>query len=246
MFSPVVTDYWHATFGGTRILSRSESFTVAVDPGLSEDRRVMMLTASGDGMVSAVLTPSLADALGLPDPSDCAHPLTESGFRRALTEAGVALHGADHVFYFSEAGRQALLEQSPHEHVRRLTQADAAIFSEFESSASEQDLDDAYVELDHWAVFGAFKQNRLVTAASMYPWGNARLADIGVLTLPPFRGQGNGRSVVRASSRYAVQQGYEPQYRCQLDNEASIALARASGFTHFGTWQVVSSDSSGS
>ena len=244
MFSPVVTDFWHATFAGTRILSPSEAFTVAVDPGLSEDRRIMMLTTSDDGVVRAVLTPSAADALGLAEPQDPTRPLTESDFRRALTDAGVCLHGADNVFYFAEDDRQALLDENPHDHVRQLTQADAATFAEFQSSAPEQDLDDAYVELDHWAVFGAFAQDRLVTAASMYPWANARLADIGVLTLPPFRGRGHARAVVRASSRHAAQQGYEPQYRCQLDNEASVALAKASGFTHFGTWEVVSAESS--
>lgn len=240
MFPPVVTDFWDSTFSGVRILSRGASFAVAVDPGLAGNRRVMLLATSGDGMVRAVLTPSVADALGLSDSPDPSRPLTESDFRRALAEAGVALHGADYVFYFSASDLRALVQENPQAHVRQLTAADAAIFAEFESSASHQDLDDAYVELSHWAVFGAFEQNRLVTAASMYPWGNARLADIGVLTLPEFRGRGHGRAVVRASARYAAQQGYEPQYRCQLDNEASIALAKASGFTHFGTWEVVS------
>lgn len=245
MFSPVATDYWHATFRGARILSRGESFTVAVDPGLREERRVMMLATPGDGMAGAVLTPSVADTLGLAEPPGPSRPLTQADFRRALAEAGVSLHGADHVFYFTEADRQALLEESPHEHVRRLAQDDAATFAAFEASASEQDLDDAYVELDHWAVFGALAHNRLVTAASAYPWEGARLADIGVLTLPSFRGQGHGRAVVRALAQYAAQQGYEPQYRCQLDNAASIALAKAAGFTHFGTWEVISADSSG-
>ena len=244
MFSPVVTDFWRTTFSGARTLSRGEDFTVAVDPGLSEDRRIMMLTTTGDGKVRAVLTPVVADALGLAEPQDPTRPLTEADFRRALADAGVSLHGADNVFYLSDGDRQAVLDEKPHDHVRQLTQADAAMFADFQSSASEQDLDDAYVELDHWAVFGAFAPNRLVTAASMYPWANARLADIGVLTLPPFRGQGHARAVVRASSRYAAQQGYEPQYRCQLDNEASVALAKASGFTHFGTWEVVSAESS--
>jgi hypothetical protein len=31
---------------------------------------------------------------------------------------------------------------------------DEAVFAEFQAQASEQDLDDAWVELDHWAVFG--------------------------------------------------------------------------------------------
>jgi RimJ/RimL family protein N-acetyltransferase len=153
------------------------------------------------------------------------------------------MHPADSMFYFSRTDLDALLSGDPHPAVRRLTDADAELFAQFQSSAPEQDLDDAYIELDHWAVFGAFAQDRLVTAASMYPWGKARIADLGVLTLPSFRRRGHARAVVRDMSKYAAQEGYEPQYRCQLDNHASLAVAKAAGLTHFGTWEVVSPDS---
>lgn len=71
-----------------------------------------------------------------------------------------------------------------------------------------------------------------------YPWeDNAQIADLGVLTLTPFRGKGHARKVVRSISKYARDQGYEPQYRCQLDNLASTALAKAAGLTLFGKWE---------
>ena len=38
---------------------------------------------------------------------------------------------------------------------------DRAAFAVFQASASEPDLDGAYVELDHWAVYGAFDHDRL-------------------------------------------------------------------------------------
>jgi predicted GNAT family acetyltransferase len=79
-----------------------------------------------------------------------------------------------------------------------------------------------------------------VSAASAYPWGGALLADLGVLTLQPFRGRGHARRVVRSISRHALDRGYEPQYRCQLDNQASVALARGAGLAMFGKWEVVS------
>jgi RimJ/RimL family protein N-acetyltransferase len=238
MFPLVVEDFWSTTFTGAAVLSRSETFVLAVNADLSEDRRLMLLTTP-DGMTRAVLTPSVREALKLtPD-------LSESDFRRALADAGLALHGADRLFYFSQTDLEALLHESPHDDdVRQLTDDDAAIFAEFETSAPPQDLDDAYVELDHWAVFGGFAERRLVSAASMYPWGGARLADVGILTLPPFRGRGHARAVVRAICRYAAQQGYQPQYRCQLDNQASAALAKAAGLTPFGTWEVVSAATS--
>nr|WP_237387833.1 hypothetical protein [Xenorhabdus sp. Sc-CR9] len=99
------------------------------------------------------------------------------------------------------------------------------------------------MELDHWAVFGSFDRDRLVCSASMYPWDNAKIADLGVLTLAPFRCKGHARKVVRTISKFAHSQGYEPQYRCQLDNAASSALAKATGLTLFGKWELVSPDS---
>lgn len=78
--------------------------------------------------------------------------------------------------------------------------------------------------------------------ASMYPWNDAPLADLGVLTLPPYRGQGHARRVVRAISRHALARQYEPQYRCQLDSHASVAAVESAGLTRFGTWDVVSPD----
>lgn len=76
----------------------------------------------------------------------------------------------------------------------------------------------------------------------MYPWRETRLADLGVITLPAFRGRGLATRTVRAISAQAIADGYEPQYRCQLDNAASIALAAAAGFARFGEWDVMTSD----
>ncbi|MFL1673209.1 GNAT family N-acetyltransferase [Paenibacillus dendritiformis] len=239
LFSQTITDFWQAQFLSGDVLYSDEVFTVAINPDLDEDSRVMVLETA-DGRVMAVLTPALADKVGLYQRQD----LSEATFRRKLNEAGVKLHGADYLFYFSEDDKNVLLQENLEGDLRRLTEQDDADFSEFQSSASEQDLDDAYVELDHWAAFGSFEQNRLVCAASMYPWeDNAQIADLGVLTLTPFRGKGHARKVVRSISKYACDQGYEPQYRCQLDNLASTALAKAAGLTLFGKWDVVSPDS---
>lgn len=220
------------------ILYSDKVFTITINPDLDEDRRIMVLEAI-DGRVMVVLTPALAKKTALNKKQD----LSEKTFRQKLNEAGVSLHGADYLFYFSEANKNVVLQENLEGELRRLTEQDHAIFSNFQSSASEQDLDDSYVELDHWAVFGSFEQNRLVSAASMYPWENAEIADLGVLTLTSFRGKGHARKVVRAISKYAYGQGYEPQYRCQLDNLASVSLAKAAGLTLYGKWDVVSPDS---
>jgi len=239
LFSQTITDYWREQFLNGDVLYSDAVLTVAINPNLNEDSRVMVLETT-DGRVMAVLTPAMADKVGLNQRED----LSEEIFRRKLKEAGVTLHGADYLFYFSEADKNVLLQENLEGDLRRLTEQDDAVFSEFESSASEQDLDDASVGLDHWTVFGSFEQNRLVCAASMYPWeDDSQIADLGVMTLTPFRGKGHARKVVRSICKYAYDQGYEPQYRCQLDNHASTLLAKASGLTLFGKWDVISHDS---
>ncbi len=233
VFDPAVEDLWMATFLSGDVLSRTANLTVVANPALPAGREAMVLRVSDD-RVYAVLSPILADTLSIGGRSE----LTEATLRQKLLDGKVQLHGADYVFHFTQDSKQALLQEQVPMTVRLLNAADSAIFSRFEASASAQDLDDAYVELDHWAVFGAFEAEHLVCAASMYPWNGQKVADIGVLTLPPHRGKGHARRVVRAISRHAFGQGYEPQYRCQMDNAASVALARSAGLELFGMWEV--------
>jgi RimJ/RimL family protein N-acetyltransferase len=161
-----------------------------------------------------------------------------------LAAANVSLHPADAVFYFSLAAKKDLLSELDQANVRRLTERDRTAFAAFVSAAPAQDLDDAYVEMDHWVVFGAFREERLVCAASMYPWGDSDLGDLGVIALPDYRRQGLSRSVVRAVCRHAYGHGLEPQYRCQLNNTASRALAASAGLTWYGNWETVLTESS--
>ncbi|MFF3065836.1 GNAT family N-acetyltransferase [Oerskovia sp. NPDC057915] len=252
MFSQTITDFWRAPLVGGDVLYRDAVLTVVSNPGLAEDRRVTVLTTrgagssgspadpaapiDGPGVVLVAVTPQVAALLEVAG----RRAVTEASVRRALQDAGITLHEADCVFHLTARAEAELRAEADAPGVRRLTTQDAAAFTAFEESAPEQDLDDAYVELDHWAVFGAFEGERLVAAASTYPWGGSRLADTGVLTLPDARGRGHARRIVRAISRYALSQGYEPQYRCQVDNTASRALAVRAGFTQLGTWEVVS------
>jgi RimJ/RimL family protein N-acetyltransferase len=239
MFSPVIESFWQSQFHAGTAAFDSERLSVHIKPELAEARRLILLERAA-GKLMVALKPALAQQIGL---LSQAQHLTPEGLQRLLQAAGIALHGADHVFHFSEAALPALLAEPQASHIRRLSAADQAVFAEFQSQASEQDLDDAWVELDHWAVFGAFDaQGQLMCAASMYPWDGAPIADVGVLTLPAFRGQAQARRVVRAICRHAAQEGYQTQYRCQLDNAASIALAEAAGLSLYGNWDVIAQD----
>ncbi len=234
VFSSFVTDQWMPTALDAGV---SDLALVVVDPTLPERRSVARLRVEA-GPVLVSLTPARARELALAD----GDRIDDAALGLVLERAGVTLNGADHLFYLTLDAQAALRGEAPSPATRQLTKADAPAFEELTAAAPEADLDEAFVELDHWLVFGTFVGDRLASAVSMYPWDGTRLADLGVITLPEFRGRGLGRTTVRAASSAALSRGYEPQYRCQEDNVASVALARATGFTPFGLWEVVAAE----
>ncbi|KQU83873.1 acetyltransferase [Ensifer sp. Root31] len=237
MFSQSILDFWRDTYSEGDLLFADDAFSVMVNPDLDGDEGGTILETL-DGKVRATIRPELAEKLNF-DPKQ---GWSAGAFRDQVTEAGASFHGADLLFYFSTDELMELSHQTVSSNLRRLTRDDGPLFARFCSGASEEDLDAAYVELDHWVVFGAFEKGELVCAASMYPWMDSKIADLGVLTLVPFRGRGHGRATVRAICKFAVAEGYLPQYRCQLDNQASVAAARAVGLNLFGQWDVILSE----
>ncbi|MGC0421072.1 GNAT family N-acetyltransferase [Embleya sp. AB8] len=238
MYPSTITDFWLSPSPTSRLHYGDDTFRVFTDATLDEDERLSIRTTA-DGTTRVLLTPAVAGTIGLQD----GQPIDEADFRQRLARSGITLNGADNVFYFTDEARETLLGEPDAASIRVLTEADGRAFEQFEEAASEQDRDDAYVELDHWLVYGAFEGERLVCVASMYPWDGAPLADLGVLTLPPYRGRGHAPRLVRAISRAALARGHEPQYRCQLDNHASVAAAESAGLTRFGTWDLIAEDS---
>ena len=226
IFPKPVLDYWHESFAG------HSSSTWAVSEKLNPKRPAMMLEGM-DGSMRTVLRPKLIDRIG----PHAAGAMSIAGIQDQLARGGVSLHDPDYLFYLPA---DTCIAPDRSVAARRLTIEDRAAFEGFQADASEQDRDDAFVEIDHWAVFGCFDGDRLVSAASVCLWENAPIADLGVLTLPNVRGRGFARAVVLMISDFSRRQGYEPQYRCQLDNLASIALAKSCGFALFGKWIVAS------
>ncbi|WP_344069992.1 GNAT family N-acetyltransferase [Microbacterium sediminicola] len=228
-FSQIVTEFW----GIDGVFeAASDECLVVVDPSLREDLSLSLLSVAGGPRIAAV-TPAFAAGLGVSH-STC---IGVDDLRSRVARAGCDFHGADHLFYLPE--REILPSASPAADIRMLSSSDAEAFARLCEEAPEDDLEDAFVELDHWLVCGAFTERGLVSVASMYPWQGSRLADVGVLTLPAHRGQGHARRVVLAIAAEARRRRYEPQYRCQLDNLASVRLAASAGFQRFGAWDVV-------
>lgn len=229
MFSAAVTTVWPI-----EPAEPGEAFSVVIDPFQKPTRSVSLLSLAS-GPRTARLTPERAAELSLSAGDAVGH----DDLIARLEAAGLELNGADHLYFLPVAEQDAVRAEAPAAGIRQLTADDAELWARFVEEAPEDDLDDAYVELDHWLVFGVIVDGRLVAAASMYPWDDSTLADLGVITLPEVRGQGFARATVRAMSAEALRRGFEPQYRCQLDNAASIALAASAGFALYGHWDVV-------
>jgi len=240
-FSAVITDYWATAFSG-KPLHGNDNVTITVKPDLEHDERVAVLRIAGDDRLSIAVSPAIADSLAN-DIAALGNP-TEADIRTMLAARGVALNGPDNVFYLSESAAGDILNDAASTNVRPLTAGDAEVFASFKAAVPEEDWDGAYVELDHWAVFGAFDEHGgLVSIGSMYPWDEEfPLADIGLLTLRAVRGRGHAKTLVREMFRYALNEGYEPQCRCQLDNAASMKLAASANLQLFGQWETVVPD----
>lgn len=233
-FSPIVTEYW---LTDERDSSGNDELRVRVDERLRDDL-VLTLLSVVPGPRIITVKPEAATALSLADGG----VVGADEISARLRAEGFELHGADHLFYLPLQEQQSLLSHPNPASTRRLTSADAAEFERFCADAPADDLDEAFVEIDHWLVYGTFVEGEMVAAASAYSWHDSQLADIGVITLPAFRGRGLAKRVVKAIAKDVLSRGREPQYRCQLENVPSTALATSAGFARFGEWDVVVAD----
>lgn len=232
-FSKIVTTYWQAQTG-TAIALTTDTFQIFIKEDLDEDYEVMLLEFS-DQENWMIMRLELLEQLDKEE----LKALDFTQLKSVLAQRGIELYGADHIFYFSEEEKARAKELEFPSTIRGLTKEDADYFAAFESSATAQDLDDASVELEHWKAYGVFEGDKLVAVASMYPWDEgSQLVDMGVLTLPPYRGKGYAKKLIEFMSQSVLAEGYEPQYRCQLDNTASVGLAKKLNLELFALWNV--------
>lgn len=66
-----------------------------------------------------------------------------------------------------------------------------------------------------------------------------RVADLGVVTAPAYRGRGYAKTVVSAVVEHITRAGGEALYVCRPDNYPSRAVARSVGFVPYGTSLVL-------
>ncbi len=113
---------------------------------------------------------------------------------------------------------------------------DCETLAEFIAAASEDDLDEADLELDNLDPFivGVFDAGKMVAYGSGRPSEiDERFDDIGVLTHADHRGRGLGALAVSEfiSRRVASDSSRRMLYRCTTENAGSNALAASLGFT---------------
>lgn len=117
-----------------------------------------------------------------------------------------------------------------HDKCRQLTEDDSYKFMEFHKACPNKDKEKGMVSLVDPTVYGCYEENKLVSVASLWHWGD-NLSDIGVLTHPDYRGMGYGESVCQS-----VLNGIDRLviWRCDMENEASYELAKKLGFEEIG------------
>ncbi len=228
--STAFTRFWLERFprdaasDGTWLVGLREDLTHAIQT---------ILTLDGRRLVAA--SPAFAASASLVDGAR----LDDDALVEAVAREGARLNGADHIFGFDDNPLPRLMGEENAASIRRLRPADADRFARLTDTGSPSEVDEAYLEVDDWAAFGVFDGDEIVSAASAYPRRDSLLADIGILTRPDHRGRGHARAVARAISEHIVDEGYQPLYRCQVDNLASAATARRSEMTRFALRDVI-------
>ncbi|WP_286070233.1 GNAT family N-acetyltransferase [Stenotrophomonas sp. 57] len=235
-FSSAVVTYWDGLFRYGIPVPTASGFSLVINPHLTTERRAMVLVTP-NGTMRAAVSPCIASTMGITSDSPA---ITLQWLREALHAAGVEMHAPDVIYHVPGTGLSETQGNASAE-VRQLRPEDAVLFDGFMAQISQSDQDDASVEAGHWAAFGAFAESELLAVSSLYPWGGASIADMGVLTMPRARGKGLAASLVRAMIEYASKCGYEAQYRCQFDNVASNRLAASLGLGSYGKWEVACS-----
>jgi hypothetical protein len=114
---------------------------------------------------------------------------------------------------------------------RPLEGSDASALLELFDACQPNEVDDAFVAVDHEIAFGVFEGRRLVAAGSGYRRNG--FMDLGEITHPAYRGRRLAPAIVAALSQQAMGRQITPQYRCDVTNTSSSRVAEVCGFTRF-------------
>ncbi len=230
MFSSTVMNHWLPAAAGD--LTEGEG-VVVIDPALPENRSVSVLEVE-DGPTVVRLSPDRAAHLGH------AHGerIAADEATERITAAGIALNNPDHLFYLPVEEHASVLAETADDTLaasprRTSTRSQLSPPRRPRTTSTKRSSNSTTGSCSARSSRGDWPLRRACSpggARGSPTWASSRFPSTGV-AVSPGDGAGDGAE--------ALEQGYEPQYRCQLDNAPSVALALASGFRRFGEWTVI-------
>lgn len=176
---------------------------------------------------------ALNDLLG--DVAD--QPIDSDEFVRRATAGGATLSGfGNNRVLIGDVDPPVVSMDAAARVLDRNDPDDIATLARFAAAASEDDLDEADLDLDALDPFivGLFDGDTMVAYGSGRPYGDASaFDDIGVLTHPAHRRRGLGAHVVAEfiERRIASDPTRRMLYRCNTENAGSNGVAESLGFT---------------
>lgn len=226
-FSNSILKYWHNQYQHCECIFKSHNTSVFISQNLDKNYQAISFQLAEDTIT--LVSPNFAQS----------HSLDEK-----FNWANLNWYGTDQIFYYDVQQLKVVRALPKLYLIRPLTEDDQPIFDKFCKNLPAEDLENTFVALDHWLVYGVFVHDELVAVASMSIWdtNEHKIADLSVITSPKFRQQGHAKRLIRSISQAAIHLGYEPQYRCQLDNASSLALAQSAGLSPLLQWNVVLAD----
>ena len=115
---------------------------------------------------------------------------------------------------------------------REIQATEWPLFDQFMAANTPEDQDVCSLESGRTPTIGVFHRDQIVSASG-YELKFDKVANIGILTHPEFRGQGFARQAVSAITEYALTLPIGVQYWTLLENHNSVKTARSLGFTQF-------------
>lgn len=115
---------------------------------------------------------------------------------------------------------------------RLLDRGDDAAFHRLAESCSQKELEHSGIKFDRPPILGCFLKDEIVAVAGYEIWGK-RIAHVGVITHPSYRGRGYGKAVVSAITEYGLSKGLIMQYRTLQSNMPSVVIARSLGYQEY-------------
>jgi GNAT superfamily N-acetyltransferase len=171
-------------------------------------------------------------------------PLSNADFTVRAGELGGVLIGSGHHRVLSTPAPDPAVESSRLVVLDRDDPAHRSLISAFIDHCSDDDLDEAELDMDRLdeAIVGVLDDSgALASYASARPWVfDSQFDDIAVITDPDHRVRGLGRAAVAALSQRRQHVGRTMFYSCDVDNLGSNRLAEAVGFEHVYTVTGVS------